>query len=104
RNALPSAIAEQPVVRIATIAGRAVGFEVGCARMNDGELTEDADDDIMLADILHRGSATDLGNERAAVDQCAVWIGVEEIACQVGVEPGGVGLVDRPYIVPVEVR
>lgn len=102
--ALPSAISEQPIVCVATTTGRPVGFEIRCARMNDREITEDADDDIMLADIIHRGSATDLGNECAAVDQRAVWIGVEKIAGQVGVEPCGVGLVDRPDIVPVELR
>jgi hypothetical protein len=46
--------------------------------MNDREITKNADDHIMLADVLYRGTAADLGDERAAVDQCAIRIGVKE--------------------------
>ena len=103
-NALPSTISEQPIVCVAAAAGCCVGFEIHCACMNDRKIAKNADDHIMFADVLYRGATADLGDERVAVDQCAVRIGVEKIAGQISVEPRGVGLVDRPDVVPVEVR
>ena len=91
--ALPPAVSEQPVVRVPATAARPVGFKVGCARMNNREIAENADDYVMLAYVLYRGAAADLRNKLAAVDKCAIRIGVKKIASQVSIKPRGVGLV-----------
>ena len=50
--------------------------------MNDGEIAEDSDDHIVLADVLDRGAATDLRKKGLAVDEGAIGVSVEKSAAR----------------------
>src|SRR5688572_33452572 len=88
RHALPAAVAELPIVGVAAGAWGPVRLRVGGAGVDDGEVAEDADDDVVLADALHWRSAADLRQKGVSVDQHAIRVGVAEVSGKVGVEPG----------------
>src|SRR5262245_15328467 len=67
-HALPAAIAQLPVVGVAAGTLRSVRFLVGGARVDDGKVAEDADDDVVLANVAHCRSAADLGKEGFPID------------------------------------
>jgi quercetin dioxygenase-like cupin family protein len=71
--------------------------------MDDGEVTEETNDNVVLADILDRRSSTDLRKECLAVDQRAIGVRVHEIGGKVGIKPIHIGLVDRADVVAVEI-
>ena len=70
--------------------------------MDDGELAENADHNVMLADVPDRRPSADLREKGLAIDQRAVGISVHEIRGEIDIEPSNVGFIDGPNIVPVE--
>ena len=68
-DALPAPITKLPIVGIAARASRPVRVHVGGPGVDDGEIAEDADHDIMLANVLDGGTTANLGKEGLAIDQ-----------------------------------
>src|SRR5262245_46073242 len=102
RDALPASVAKLPIVSVAAGAPATVRLLIAGASVDDGEVAENADHHVMLADVLDGGAATDLRQKRLAVDEGAVGVGVEEVGRQVGVEPGNIGFIYGPDVVAVE--
>src|ERR1700704_2516214 len=77
-DAAPTLRPELPVVGVPAGASGSVGLLVGCAGFDDGEVAEQQDLHIVLADVLDGRAAADLRQESVAVQERAVWIGVVE--------------------------
>jgi hypothetical protein len=101
-DALPAPIAKLPIVGVAAGAFGAVGLLVAGARVDDGEVAKNADQHIMLADILDGGAAADLCKESLAVNKAAIGIGVEKIRREVGIKLGDIGFIHGSDVVAVE--
>src|SRR5262245_6880430 len=101
-DALPTSLAPTPIVGIAAAAWRAVGLLITRAGMNDGEVAENADDDVVFANVFDRRAATDLRQKGGTIDKAAVGIGIVKVGREIGVEPGNVGLVDGSHVIAVE--
>src|SRR5262245_30211662 len=101
-NALPASVAKLPIIGVAAGALATVGLLVAGAGVDDGEGAKNADQHVMLGDVLDRCAAADLRQKGLAVDEAAIGIGVEEVGCEVGVKPPDIGFIDRPDVVAVE--
>src|SRR5262249_11309232 len=69
RDALPPSIAQLPIVGVTAGALCAIRLLVARARVDDGEFAQDANHDIMLADVAYRRPSSYLRKERLAVDE-----------------------------------
>ena len=78
RDALPTPVAKPPIIGVAAGPLGAVRLLVAGARVDDGEIAKDADDHIVLADVLDGGAATNLRTKGLAVDEGAIGVGVEK--------------------------
>src|SRR5262245_48326329 len=104
RDALPATVAKLPIVGVTPAALCAVCLLVAGARVNDCEVAKDADQHVVLANVLDRRTATDLGQKCLAVDQGAIGIGVEEVGREVGLKPGDIGFTDGSDVVAAEFK
>src|SRR5262245_41434539 len=102
RNALPAPVAPLPIIGVTAAALSPVGLLVAGGGVDDGEVAENPDHDVVLAQIFDRSTPPDLGQEGLAVEEAAVGIGIAEIRRQVGVKPGDIGFGHRPDIVAIE--
>ena len=102
RDALPAPVVKPPIIGVAAGPLGAVRLLVAGARVDDGEIAKDADDHIVLADVLDGGAATDLRKKGLAVDEGAIGVGVEKIGREVGVKPGDVGFIHGTDVVAIE--
>src|SRR5215831_15714328 len=102
RDALPAPVAKLPIVGVTPAALCAVRLLVAGARVNDCKVAKDTDQHVVLANVLDRRTATDLGQKGLAVDQGAIGIGVEEVGREVGLKPGDIGFIDGSDVVAVE--
>jgi hypothetical protein len=103
RDALPASVAKEPIIGVAAGTLGTIRLLVAGARVDDGEIAEDSDDHIVLADVLDRGATTDLRKKGLAVGEGAIGVGVEEIGREVGVKPGDVGFIHGTDVVAIEV-
>jgi hypothetical protein len=60
RDALPASVAKPPIIGVAAGPLGTICLQVAGAPVDDGEVAEDTDDHVVLADVLDRGAATDL--------------------------------------------
>ena len=52
RDALPASVAKLPIIGVASGPLAAVGLLVAGARVDDGEVAQDADNHVVLANVL----------------------------------------------------
>src|SRR5215813_4450091 len=102
RDALPAPVAKLPIVGVTPAGLCAVCLLVAGARVNDCEVAKDADQHVVLANVLDRRTATNLGQKCLAVDQGAIGIGVEEVGREIGLKPGDIAFIDGSDVVAVE--
>ena len=102
RDALPASIAKAPIIGVAAGPLGTICFLVAGAPVDDGEIAENTDDHVVLADILDRGAATDLRKKGFAVDEGTIGVGVEEIGREVGIKPSDIGFIHGTDVVAIE--
>ena len=75
---MPASVAKPPIIGVAAGPPGTICLQVAGLRVDDGEIAKDADDHIVLADVLDGGAATDLRKKGLAVDEGAIGVGVEK--------------------------
>src|SRR5262249_26799496 len=68
-EAVPAPVTKLPIVGIGPRASRPLRVHVGGPGVDDSEIAEDADHDIMLANVLDGGTTANLGKEGLSIDQ-----------------------------------
>src|SRR5690606_34125748 len=91
-----------PDVRVAAASRLAVRPGEGGARMNEGEVAQEADAHVLLAQLAYRRATADLGEELRAIEQRAIRVHVHEVGREVLLEPCGAGFVDRAHVLVIE--
>ena len=91
---MPTAITEHPIIGKKPGALRAVRFLVSCASVDDGEVSEQPNHGVVLANVPHSGATPDLGDEGGTSNQRSIRICVEEIIGEIFLKPCRVSCVD----------